>query len=542
MPNNRPIEPQIFTPILTINQLKEKLLELGGSIFAKNKVYIKHVLYFLDNTLDSKNMGIGEALYFFRNDLKEYPKCKCGNVLKYNRTACKFNTYCSCKCIEKNKKALKNRQETCINRYGETNVFKSKMIKQKIIDINIKKYGESHYNKTQEYKNRIKNGNIKTNHNKDIHRNARLNYAYSSFSKFNNLTKPEFGIEEFIGGGPGKHYKWKCQRCNAIYYNYYNRQKDHWPKCPTCDCKHTDLEKFIVEILNKNNIDFTYRNRKILEKNYEIDFFIPSYNIGIEVNGLYFHSEKNGILKDYHLNKTSECASKNIKLIQIFADEIYNKKNIVRSRILHALKLVKTSIHARKCEIKPIDSLICSKFLNKYHIQGNDKSQIKLGAFYKNRLISVMTFCKLRNALGYKNKSTNVWELSRFCSIFHFNTVGIAGKLLKWFELNFIPAEIISYADRRWSNLLGKTVYEKIGFKYIKSTTPNYFYTKDYTHRLHRFNFQKHLLSKKLKMFDNALSENKNMINEGYTRIWDCGSYKFSKTFSRTYNDRNPTI
>ena len=46
-------------------------------------------------------------------------------------------------------------------------------------------------------------------------------------------------------------------------------------------------------------------------------------------------------------------------------------------------------LYGRKCEIIEIDTKCKNKFLNKYHIQGVDKSSVKLGAFYKGRLVAV---------------------------------------------------------------------------------------------------------------------------------------------------------
>ena len=40
-------------------------------------------------------------------------------------------------------------------------------------------------------------------------------------------------------------------------------------------------------------------------------------------------------------------------------------------------------------------------------------------------------------------------------------------------------------------------------------------------------NFQKHLLKSKLPTFDETLSEWENMKNNGFDRIWDCGTTKW---------------
>jgi hypothetical protein len=136
-----------------------------------------------------------------------------------------------------------------------------------------------------------------------------------------------------------------------------------------------------------------------------------------------------------------------------------------------------------------------------------------------------MTFCKLRQALGHKAKAGH-FELSRFCTISNFNIVGIASKLLTHFERTYKPTIILTYADVRWS--IGN-LYNHLGFTLKHMSKPGYWYTKTYNQRIHRFNFQKHLLKEKLSVFDDTLTEWENMKRNGYDRIWDCGNYVFIK-------------
>ena len=96
-------------------------------------------------------------------------------------------------------------------------------------------------------------------------------------------------------------------------------------------------------------------NRVILDGK-EIDIYIPEIKLGIEFNGLYWHSEEGGKDSKYHLNKTELCESNGIKLIHIFEDEWLYKKNIVKSRLKNILGLTENKIYARKCEIKEISS------------------------------------------------------------------------------------------------------------------------------------------------------------------------------------------
>jgi hypothetical protein len=130
-----------------------------------------------------------------------------------------------------------------------------------------------------------------------------------------------------------------------------------------------------------------------------------------------------------------------------------------------------------------------------------------------------MTFNKGRTSTGH-SPVEGEWELGRYCTIFNFNIVGGASKLLAHFIKNVNPNKIYSYADRRWSN---GNMYNKIGFTFVKNTTPNYWYTKSFKTREHRVKYQKHKLVD-FPSYDDALTEEEIMKLEKYFKIWDCGS------------------
>lgn len=332
-----------------------------------------------------------------------------------------------------------------------------------------------------------------------------------------SFMSPQIDIEN-----DSKLLKFKCLSCNTEY-----NQNSLDITCRNC-IKSSSLEQ--VELVNfiKNDlgIDIIENDRKMLN-GFEIDIYIPSLKIGIEYNGIYWHSESSGNKsKKYHLDKTLGAETVGIKLISIFSDEWINKTEIVKNRLRYILnKHENKKIFARKCEIKEIGSNSKKIFLDMYHIQGSDKSQIKLGAFYKDELISVMTFSLPRIALGNKRHGNSIYEIVRFATNYNYNAVGMASKLLSYFIKKYKPTEITSYADRRWSTNISNNLYKSIGFNFIKNTQPNYWYTYKYKERLHRFNFTKHKLIKL--GGDPSKSEWQIMQSMGYDRIWDCGNLKY---------------
>jgi very-short-patch-repair endonuclease len=275
--------------------------------------------------------------------------------------------------------------------------------------------------------------------------------------------------------------------------------------------------------------DIVCNDRKILN-GLELDIYIPKFKLAIEFDGIIWHSEFIGNKSpDYHLIKTEVCNRKGIKLLHIFENEWIKKQDIVKSKIKYALNNNTKTIFARKCIIEETPLSIKNAFLNKYHIQGDDKSQIAVGAYFDNVLVAVMTFGNKRIALGSKSSNKDEYEMYRFCTG-DASVIGIGGKLLSYFIKTYNPKKIISYADRRWS---GKnSFYEKIQFKLDSITRPNYWYfnLKDPYVLYHRFGFRKSELIKKLERYDPNLTEWQNMQLNGYDRIWDCGNFKYEWT------------
>ncbi len=315
-------------------------------------------------------------------------------------------------------------------------------------------------------------------------------------------------------------YNFQCLNCNRNLHMYW----DHIVirGCPFCNplelTYSSKAEKEISTFIKELGFKITNNSRSIIPP-HELDIYIPEKQIAIEYDGLYFHSSPgpNNILPSYHLNKTKECEKQGIQLIHIFEDEWILKRNIVESRLKQILGVNKSKrIHARKCLIKEITPKIKNEFLETYHIQGKDSSNIKLGVFHQDELVSVMTFAKGNISKGNINK-VGIWELNRFCSNSNYHIPGIASKLLKHFQRNYEWKEIFSYADRRWSN---GNLYYKLGFELERKTGINYWYIKDFQ-RIHRFGFRKQPDEPK-DIPEWILRE-----QEGLYRIFDCGNLKF---------------
>jgi len=418
----------------------------------------------------------------------------------------------------KNLSIVNKVKKTCLEKYGVDNSAKYIKTKQKAKQTCLKKYNSSCPMLNEVIKNKVIKNRLINHYNNVIKINKKYNSIIPLF-KENDYN----GNVSYI-----TKYMFKCKVCNNEFKD--TLLSGHIPRCPVCypsqtSKPQTEIYDFIKSLLPLEDIQ--KNNRKIIPP-LELDIYIPSKKLAIEFNGLYWHSELGGKkYKNYHLNKTNKCSEIGIKLIHIFEDEWIEKQNIIKNKLKHILGLIDKSnkIYARNCVIKEIESKESNTFLELYHSQGIDKSSLKIGAYHKNELVSVMTFGKLRLALGNKSSSLNEYEMYRFC-IGEKTVIGISNKLLNFFISKYNPKKIITYADRRYSDK--SAFYTKVGFKLIKNTTPNYWYIdKNYMHRYYRYNFIKHKLKDKLKNFNPNLTEWQNMQANGWDRIWDCGHLKF---------------
>ncbi|MFW6225628.1 MAG: DUF7487 domain-containing protein [bacterium] len=437
------------------------------------------------------------------------------------------------------------RKKRMLRDFGVENNFQRENIKRKIKKTNIEKYGVSSYTQTEEYIEKTKKSKIKNyddpNYNnrekakKTLLKKIGVEHQFHSEdillksikskllngennSKIKLREKDLKLIDIYIGqrkNDKNIFYKIECLKCNTIFEGHVH---SHIPKCPVCFPKSSSVaEKEIKDFISSLNIKYIENDRTILNGK-EIDIYLSDYNLGIEYNGLYYHSEQNGKTKYYHLEKTKEAKEKGIDLIHIFEDEWRDKKEIVKSIIKSKIGIFDKKIFARKCFIKEINLEEERRFLKENHIQGYIPSSIKYGLYYENELISIMTFGKSRY-----NKKVN-FEMLRFCNKLNYSVIGGASKLFKYF-VNNNKGNIISYSDKRYFD--GK-IYSILGFNKQKDSYPNYYYLdSNYSYRFSRIEFQKHKLKNKLNEFDENLTEYENMLNNGYDRIWDCGNSVF---------------
>ena len=277
-------------------------------------------------------------------------------------------------------------------------------------------------------------------------------------------------------------------------------------KCPKCNKlgssqQEKEILKYLKEIYNGNIIE---NDREILNGK-ELDIFIPDLKIAIEYDGIYWHNNLNNYFK------FEKCLDKGIRLIQITEWEWLYKNKQIKDYLSNILTKP-NKIFARKCKIKEISNKEYMDFTNNYHLEGYCPASIRIGLFYNEELVQIMSF----------NKTKNYFEIIRECSKSGYLIVGGKSKLLKYFERIYSPKIIISYCEK---NKFTGNSYIKCGFKLKEESEPSYCYYKN-GRRIHKNDYKKEKIN-----FDEDLSEWENMSNNGYMRLFDYGNYVFIKEY-----------
>jgi putative hef-like homing endonuclease len=219
------------------------------------------------------------------------------------------------------------------------------------------------------------------------------------------------------------------------------------------DCKRfTQPERAISYILNKHDVEHEVHNRTIIKPK-ELDIWIPSKNIAIEVNGLFWHSSIKE--SNRHKNKFLMCLETGITLLQFTDYDIRTRFDMVESIILQTLGITQI-INSDDCLIVEIDN--AKEFFNNNYY-GDHVNSETAGLVYNNEIVMAMSFSN--NKIVYTSK------------LFH-NIEGGFQKLEHYFIEKYKPEALISNSIALVDD--GITLLEN-GYKLSSISEPEKYFT-----------------------------------------------------------------
>lgn len=316
-----------------------------------------------------------------------------------------------------------------------------------------------------------------------------------------------------------KKYNFVHNTCGTEFLASFNGDNIRCPKCfPN---KFGRSEQELNDYIESLGFDTITKSFELISPQ-QIDVFIPDLDTGFEYNGTVFHSALFGKEQYYHRDKTESALSKGIKLYHVWE---YCNEEIVKSMICGILNKNINNLHARKLQIKQVNSKERQLFFDINHLHGDVKASFALGLYQDTELISCISFRKHKEGI----------EIARFATKLYNRVRGGFSKLLKH-SINYIKDnypeinKIITYCDRDWTPDYKDSVYYKNGFNFVKDSGCMLSYYKN-NKVYSRETFQKHKLKE---LFPDNYDENKTadeiLIENKIYPIYNSGNWKFELT------------
>lgn len=239
-----------------LNETKEKIIQY----VLNNPKSWKKWLSSIDNKkiLEELNIEIQkpkslkEKVFWLINGLNDYPKCKTcgGNVTAFKSIKKGYNKHCSCRCAQLDLETRKKFEATNLLKYGTKNPAQSKVVQDKMKNTCLEKYGATNIFGSDIGKKKIKETNLKRYGVENPQQNAEIK------EKTKQTAIEKYGVS--LGHFEQEYFRSKGE------IEVFEFLKSFFP-----NIKHSDRKQIWPM---------------------ELDIFIPELNIGIEYDGDYWHN------------------------------------------------------------------------------------------------------------------------------------------------------------------------------------------------------------------------------------------------------------
>jgi predicted Zn-ribbon and HTH transcriptional regulator len=472
--------------------------------------------------------------------------CVCGAKTAFVSFTTGYRTFCGASCMSSSSlvkiKRVQSIKNTCLEKYGVSNVLKVPAIKKKAQDTLYARYGVTNFAQHSLHAEMVKETCLKkygVSHplsHVPVREKIKstLEEKYGGFgtaspvlrTKIKDTMQDRYGVissalstvilsrikdtkkVSFIDRLRENDFEIIQQdplivkhECGEVFNaDYFTRTR-----CP--NCKHTSIpEAELYRFLKTLGIKIIRNDRLILDGR-ELDIVLPDYKIAIEMNGAFWHHST--VDKLTLLEKTKLAKLAGYELIHIWDFEWYTEQEIIMSKLRSALDL-NIKVPAEKCTVKSIDKSAADEFLMECDLNGPCKSSMRLGLFYDEILVGVAVLGKSRFEAGK-------YEVFR---VAFKSGIQIAGGIDKL--LSAVPGELIVHVDARFMNARS---YIANGFKLAGLSKPKYSWYKN-GKIIESALYKRSELPKLLVNYDPAKTTEQNMIGAGYLKLIDCGRYK----------------
>lgn len=334
-----------------------------------------------------------------------------------------------------------------------------------------------------------------------------------------------------VSSGSVLKVHWKCSQGHA--WEAQVRARSQGSGCPQCWAKTfiSQGEQELADTLRNLGVQVQQSVRGVLPGGLELDLFLPELQIGVEFNGLYWHSD--AVAPDRarlrHYEKWMAATSVGIQLIQIWEDDWLRRKDVIIRLLAHKCgvsdklpsldgRFAESSekIFARKTSASSLSTDEARFFLNANHVQGFASGSHYLGLKDAQGVI--------RAVFVAKKESGDVLSIIRYAT--SGSVVGGFTKLLAYAEKNYQPKSFITFADHTVSD---GGLYENNGFVADKELRPDYMYVVK-GERKHKFGYRlKRFKDDPTLQYGEGFTERELAQLNNLPRIWDAGKTRYRK-------------
>ena len=286
--------------------------------------------------------------------------------------------------------------------------------------------------------------------------------------------------------------------------------------CRRCNsASRSSGESSLLGFIKSLGVSFDENCRTALDIGLELDMYLPEHNVGIEYNGLYWHSEAK-VGRDYHRLKTESALRAGMQLIHVWEDDWTSRRRVAERMILRKLGLSNEGrVGARRLSVGIEETAIARAFLDENHIQGFSSGGRYFSLRNESGVVAIMCV---------KSRASGQHEIVRYAT--SAIVQGGFTKLLRFAEKSLQVRQWVTFADRGVSD---GGLYEASGFVNDGLIATDYMYVVK-GKRCHKFGYRKSRFRDDPGLkFDPTMTERQLADLNKMPRVWDAGKVRYVK-------------
>jgi len=473
------------TDIITKEYIEKNLLyngNIASSIFKK-----------IDKT--------SEELYLIFHDIVSKPCCQFGNTARYDGFKKGYSILCSnkkCNCSAVLRYSNAKKTIADIENYYVDIVKATKRTKQL-------RYNNPNYVNVDKMKATF----IKKANNDLAYSSSRLHMTNLEHYNRSYILEHFISDNVFLLKEMCDFYNISISYGNKLKQKYKIKEKNKREYI----FKENEINKFFNDIFRENDRRIIYPM--------EIDLVSDEYKLGIEYDGLMWHSSGISVYSKFnnpnkickHLMKTDKLESIGFQLFHIFENEwLDNKKQLIwKSIISNKLNMNQTIIKTYK--IEHISLVDAKQFLDINHLEGFISANVFLGCISNEELLSIISFKKIEE---------NIYDITQICTKCNHVVLDGYKEIEDIFVNKYHPNILLGSSNRRWDN---GSIFEELNFDFIQNSKPTVFFFRKPDYVL----YTESEISMRLETIDDTLSLTENAFRQNFRKILDSGNKYYRK-------------